>query len=507
MLVLPIQPTESVINLTFSLDTETYYGYELGATGIVSSLIDVLYNNLLPSRYDDILDLVTTTLQRIWDDRIEINGSKRACWCSAPDSGEIYPGIKYGSAGILQVFLELYELTLNRIWLERAEEIYSNLASLAFNNSTYPHWSLTYDDDNEGNSVTNIKYGSAGILEQALKLYRLTQNLNYLEHAEGIINWMRFVSINYEVKGNNYSVIPWFYNLNNEGQVKFGANWGISGMAPLLYEFGVLTANETMMNWSREIMEYLILYQQEDGSWYLDNEDGTIKTDYDEGMAGIIANLYKMQLLIGEEVYQPVILKALDFLFSQKIHNSTLIGFVAGNKNNQVYYGYLSGLIGILSSLRQVYTLLTYDQSVFLTEAYNWIINEVCFIREKNGVSMRFIRKSANTGTNILDFSLADGAAGLLKEIASLANDDFVLIEKNILINAIDQLVNSFKYCKAPNNLWNKEKSVSSCMMINTMESHTVISEENYQRYIILVPYTVLLIYILFPGKRKRKEL
>ena len=79
ILILLIMPVQAQVPDLPEYDPEIYYGYENGAAGIASSLLQVLKNDILDNETRDLLlDAVMNSMEAVWDHRTEVNGTKYA---------------------------------------------------------------------------------------------------------------------------------------------------------------------------------------------------------------------------------------------------------------------------------------------------------------------------------------------------------------------------------------------------------------------------------------------
>ena len=147
LLLLLVLPVQAQVPDLPEYDPEVYYGYENGAAGIASGLLQVIKSDLLDSDANNLLlDAVMNSMEAVWDHRTEVNDTKYATWSKGPeyDIEYIYPGVKYGAAGIIPVFLDLYDVTDEKVWLDRAVESFFELTKQAVGDVDLPHWPYSY---------------------------------------------------------------------------------------------------------------------------------------------------------------------------------------------------------------------------------------------------------------------------------------------------------------------------------------------------------------------------
>lgn len=111
--------------------------------------------------FDVIFSSVLRVMESIWDQRSEIHDEMVATCSKGPsyNADYIYPGVKYGTAGIIPVFLDMYDYIADEIWLDRAKESYDELFRQAIRTEELPKWSYAYSYPKEelGLSPTGIK--------------------------------------------------------------------------------------------------------------------------------------------------------------------------------------------------------------------------------------------------------------------------------------------------------------------------------------------------------------
>ena len=177
-------------------DDRQYYGLHWGAAGIAHTLFKISQNSLVDTQTkQNAVSSAIKAVDAIWVNRYVENNLRYATW-SKFETASVYPGQKYGAAGIIKVFIDAFEATGDDTYLEYAENSLEELFLGAANASTYPHWPYSYYEIRNplGIAITDIKYGSLGMIEAALDLYEVTQKQRYLEMAERAADWAYLVT-------------------------------------------------------------------------------------------------------------------------------------------------------------------------------------------------------------------------------------------------------------------------------------------------------------------------
>lgn len=488
---------------TPNFDDKTYFGFEYGTAGITFTLLDLIKTNLLINSKNQILNIVEETLNVVWDNRLEYENEPVASWGKFPNSNTIYPGHKYGAAGIIPSFLNMYNETKETIWLDRAEESYWRLDEEAVNSSMTPNWSYSYINPQEnGISITDLKYGAAGVIRTALLLFEHSDNNTYLEHGRKIASWLEDVSIDVEVGGKSYSVLPW-YSLDSETlPIKTGYNWGLSGIAPTLYKLGTFLNDIQLQNWAVEMLDFLLAIQETDGSWGIEYQWDYYKTNFDEGISGIIYGLKEMDLLRGTNEYDTAIQGGIDFLYNQLVQNSSVIGFYYDDNKDIIYNSLNDGLLGILKSLNFLDEYLDENQRLVVKQGYEWLVTSGSYIIRDGDKKLMYMSPSFDSDNTVIDFSHSSGLTGLLHEIILL--DNTLELDVNIT-DVISSLTNTLLYFKTKDGYWNKQRLLPELPVEHlTTLSHSfpsIISDSDFTP-IYIITSVLLLIPIIHKLKR-----
>ncbi len=446
-------------------DQHEYFGFEYGASGISASIlasISLLNDSDLQSTA---ITTVDKSLASIWENRLEYEGSKVPAWGKFLGDDLVYPGKKYGTVGILNTFLDYYEFSQNNTWLDYATQGFDALMQQALNASTLPHWPYAYDlpTDPNGIPITDLKYGAGGILDYALRLYSITQNQTYLEISSRIADWLLQTNITKEVNNSQYQLIPWYSINSTYLPVRIGYEWGISGLAPLLYRAGTESDSQELKDFALQMADFIVNAQFANGSW--PNEisafpDDKIKHGYDEGVAGILYGLYQMKQLLNTSNYDSAISKGIYYLFTQFISNSTHVGFYATSKHERIMNDWNEGLVGILWVLLQLDQFLSEDQRSKVVEGLDWLIIKQTVVVQSEGKEL-LLFKHPLLNESTFDFSWGHGLAGLAYLLATLPQE----YAKKVAFDypgALEGIIRALGYFQGENGLWPKQRTLPS---------------------------------------------
>lgn len=192
--LMPDYPNDntSYIHWTRAIGSATIYtGLKYGYAGISKFLLN-LYQNTNNISY---LNLAKKSLDAlIYYGRLDLSNNNYWGYNIWTTSG--LTGYTYGTAGIGEVLLNAYKITSNQTylnlatssvdWIMNLTRIYNPGADQLFvvNASASRGW-----DKN----ITGLYTGSAGVGNFYLKLYEVTQNINYLDYSLAIGRWLNSV--------------------------------------------------------------------------------------------------------------------------------------------------------------------------------------------------------------------------------------------------------------------------------------------------------------------------
>ncbi len=445
-------------------DTETYYGYELGAAGITDTLIQFYHHGLNSSV---LRDVINSTLEKIWSSQIEFQGVKVPAWGKYSGENTVYPGKKYGAAGILKTILSWSNGA--DIWLEYVDKGINELFNEALNSSTIPHWGYAYflPNDPYGIPITDLKYGSAGILDLIYQRYLKNPNPDSLSQMNSIMNWLLSVAISIELSGQSFNIIPWYYIEDTTMPIKTSYEWGISGMIPLFIKVAKLLNNSTILNFSKKMLTFLVQTQEADGSWKTEINGSVTKIGYDEGVAGILYGLYESKLILNSSEFDNSIIKGVNYLFSSLKENSTFMGFLDRNVEYVQHDSFNKGTIGVLWVLLNLWQMLQEAQKTKTKDIISWfVLNEL--IQGRYNSKELILLKNSILPQNVFDLSLGEGLSGVLKLLFNVKTN--LDLNNTKFNNLIQQIIETLINLRSE-NLWKRQIRFTSFLQTSPFKS------------------------------------
>ncbi len=446
-------------------DSREYFGFEYGASGISAAILASMPLLNDTELKESATEVIHKSLVSIWQNRLEYEGVKVPAWGKFVGDDLVYPGKKYGTVGILNTFLDYYEFSQDEAWLNYAMQGFDALMQQALNASTLPHWPYAYDLPNDPNGIpiTDLKYGAGGILDYTLRLYSITLNNTYLETGKKIANWLLQTNVSKELNGMQYQLIPWYSINSTYLPVRMGYEWGISGLAPLLYRAGNEMDCQKLRDFALQMADFIVKVQFANGSWPGEISafpDDKIKHGYDEGVAGILYGLYQMKQLLNTTEFDSAITKGISYLFTQFVSNSTYVGFYATSKHLRIMNDWNEGLVGILWVLLQLDDFLSEDQKSKLVEGLDWLIIKQTVVVQSEGKEL-LLFKHPLLNESTFDFSWGHGLAGLAYLLASLP----LTYAQQVSFEypgALEGIIRALGYFQGGDGLWPKQRTLPS---------------------------------------------
>ena len=487
-------------------DPEKYYGFELGTSGIASALLKVVENNIFsPEANQIIIDAVNHALNAVWDNRALFNGSQYAAWSKGPSTPQdfVYPGIKYGAAGIAPVFIDMYDYTSDEIWLDRAIESFDALIAQSVDDIKWPY-AYGLPSEEGGLALSGYKYGSAGMALFAMNLYVTTSNSSYLDFAGEILQYLlsieRAVSVGFE----DYVLTPW-YSIEGSGTnpIFTGYHTGITGIAEVMLEYGLMTEDNEWNDYAHQMIEFLVDIQNSDGSWdYEYDKENSILSNFDEGVAGILYGMQRMNTEFEDEKIDESIKNGIDWLFNNYVSNVTHNGFYSGDGSGSMFNSLYTGNLGIINVLIDLESFLSTSQLEILQSSINWLLGDACFMMENDdGYELMYLRQEVGND-QFIDLSLATGSSGLIETLTGYIGRELpVNLLYNLTNNLLD-LVSGVMYFQDGNGLWSRQVEIPDwdLVCIPTVATTFTSLEGNTKQS------TYPLIFILPLLKRRRRR-
>ncbi len=455
VIILLVTPVYSQAPAPPTNDQDKYYGFEYGCVGISLAIVTAMQSlgSFDPTPAAKCFDTV-------WNSRETHEGRTYAAWTKSTSSYTIYPGMKYGAVGILLSLLEFYNITGDAKYLEWAREGYGSLMDQALNKSTLPHWGYAYalPRDPYAISITDLKYGSTGVLKLNLALYEQTQNSSLLIEGERMINWLQSTVKLVESEGVKYSVVPW-YDLEDPNKPVITAyGFGLSGIIPVLHEYGEVLGDQGTKAWAYEMAKFLQSIQFANGSWPYSFEGDFISNGLDEGVAGVVQGLYEYSILRNTDEFDQTIRKGIDYLLSILVDNGTHFGIPSSTRDSTLFNNLAHGLVGVLQTLITLDRFLDEEERDLVVKGIEYLLTQQSFTILNEGEDLLFLVQPW-LDEKTLDFSYSDGQAGFLKFIAQIPESYKTLISLDI-DRALESILRAELVFQDEEGMWVKQRSL-----------------------------------------------
>ncbi len=444
-------------------DQKEYYGLYWGAAGISLSLLEISQSGLLNAdQKEKSINAAETGLNSIWENRYQENDTKFATWRKFSEGG-IYPGQKYGAAGIIKVFKSAYEITGKDKYLEYAIEAIDELFRGAANSTTYPSWPYSYYKfrNPSGIAITDIKYGSLGIIDALLDVYQITGNDELLIKAQRTANWLYLISGNTTINGKSNKIIPWYDPLDAAGVYLTPYGQGNAGAIPILIRLASLSQISFWMDWAEFILEWLISIQQENGKWVYNVAlpDMLGRTTRDLGVAGIVeALIFAKNNGFNKSHVDDSIRSGFEWLSLQLQQDTTHFQYpqIEGDRVGKLDMS--DGLTGIIHSFRLSGIDQFRDQTI---SGYNWLLDYGTYNYSLEGVQLIGLLGDTMTG-HYMDLSYSNGLAGVLLELLEVYESNFLVKRNEELLKTISAGIDTILFYQLDNGLWPRQVSISN---------------------------------------------
>lgn len=457
-------------------DTNSYLGYYWGAAGIAEGLLYISENEFVDRNLQDQLELTAlSAVDSVWENRYQLeNGTKIAAWSKYQD-GNIYPSWKYGAAGIANVFLDAYIYSTNQKYLGWASESIDELYLEISNNSINANWPYDYSDHRNtfGIPITDMSFGSLGILQSTLELYKMTGDLYLLEQALDAFAWLEKIAQTYTINDLTVKLLPWYILDDEKGPLYSSYYSGNAAAIPIFIELGQIINNQTITEWGYDIANLYIQIQKEDGSWpiIINKPESLSRSTVELGSAGIIQSLSTL----SQDLFPNIVTtleNGVNWLVSQ-INRTDGQFFIPLEPNYRSgKYSMFNGLTGILKSIRRT------NQSQFdeiLIEGYNYLLNKIIYSQTIDDVIVAGFYPS-NSLEPYTDLSLMDGLIGIGVELLDVINSGRDLINVEIAETTILQIINTYIKFQNQQGIWPKQITILSTVVENKNNENNLFS-------------------------------
>jgi lantibiotic modifying enzyme len=336
-----------------------------------------------------------------------------AIWCSSrlmdntlwqyrmDQPSAIYNGMSNGYAGIGLYFLELYKLTGNSSYLDRAKIAGNYLVGLESGGK----WQVSNQDPNY---KTDYSDGAAGIIDYLLQLYLITQNITYRNTAEAGLAWL--IS---EMKPEAYWTVS-----TTVSTVYLGYYYGVAGIADVFLNAYLITKNTQYLSISSLATNYLtnivlnspyMFYKSPTG------ENNLEYVGYDYGYAGfwkLLRNIGKYNDTDGEylQSLENTYTRLMYQLMPRSSGNDLYFPDYYSSNNPSLTTPSLSiihGMVGLMEELQYLYPIVR-DENIldYISKMKNYILTRTDY-DNKNGY-LEGIQGTAAFMGKILDISLPE---------------------------------------------------------------------------------------------------
>jgi lantibiotic modifying enzyme len=388
-----------------------YYAGQRGMAGIGQSYYK-LYNVTQNQTYYDILIKIGNYLETtLVEDGYSVK------WKKAEDEAQYWTSYRYGNTGIIPFLLDLYKLSNNNKYLDLAERAGNWLIRNSLQNGTNSVYWLTVGDT--GFTSTDYYYGVAGIIDNLLKIYSVSNNKTFLEYSIMGANWIlkSKVTIN---ETNRAGFIPWttsdipsFKDTVYSGQLN-----GISGIGIALLNLYKISKDSYWLNQSRQLGYWLQSIDFNDTGLFPDG-GAPYLTGLNEGAPNIlglgsgslgIADFYTQLFLEDRKV---------EWLYEIIRITTTIESILEANpyyllpvqmNSSKYFFGLQLGLAGLI----KVYTTLikNFDQLNHL-KVLNNTLNSL-----KNQLENLDGNLTESLRGNLINNNRENGLAGILESLA-----------------------------------------------------------------------------------------
>ena len=444
-------------------DNTTYPGLYWGVAGIVSSILDMA--KFLPTDIQQSMNnSIAKAMNYVWESRLTLdNGTRVPTWEKVRGYYAVFPGQKYGAAGIIRAFVKYYHYSQNSTFLNYASQAASELMLEARNASTIPNWSYEYEypPSYEDISITDVKYGNLGIMESFLELYQATHDQQLARWISKMYDWLDYTSRNRTIGNSVYKVLPW-YNIEGASSDFFTSySEGNAGAVDVFLQLYDEFQNQSYFDWANEITRALIESQLSTGGWpyFIDNTGVVNRISWQDGSIGILHSLLTAQNHgLGTTELNATINKGFEWL-------STLFR-ESGSKFYLPEYvedtsGFTSHSRGITGAA-QIYREYASNQ---YSDLYNQIIDNLVTStltqKSVNGTKVT-LANAVSSGSEYFDLSLSDGLAGIASELTHVLTSNSSPSHTDTIQQILERICQTYLYIQRKDGSWPRQIILSS---------------------------------------------
>ncbi|MCP4762100.1 MAG: hypothetical protein GY870_09975, partial [archaeon] len=361
-----------------------------------------------------------------------------------------------GMTGIGEYFLEIFSVTNNTTYLEKAFEIGEYIIYSAINTTINGLECASWDFGDE-EYKTSISDGVAGVGSFLLQLGKLNNSdTKFREFAKRSANWL-IVSMETEIPvydqlGNYIGMGNYWGQTNISGGIVYnGYLSGIAGIADFLVKVGMSEAEEgnvsIYLNNANLVGNYLISTNDTSGShtsaynsyysYYWTTSDASISPDlsYSTGTAGVMIFLNNLYHITHNTNYSRGSSRAYEYL--QKNAKNGTIGKYWNNSlvASSGQYGLYQGVAGIALSLHNI-RYSSFDAIQSSQMALDWLYDQKTNISDTEHVY------NETTSSSTYYSGLAKGTAGVgmaFLDMYKATGNNTYFTRASYCANALDQ--------------------------------------------------------------------
>lgn len=404
--------------------TSISHGYGSGVAGIAAALLAFEASGEF-SAFD------TVEAAAAYLTSMAEHNAENARWPIDDGAGSEYKAeLEDGVAGVGYFFMDLVEKLQAPSMLYGANyedwQHHFNLAKGAANwllmvantETTGAKWASLYDasDDEDEYAIYRTGYlqGAAGIGHYLLRVFEHTGDSAYFNMSRSASEWIMSL---------NHSSVPGMMSFPRDTYgLPTANNWGegSAGIADFFLDMYLATNNQTYLEYTEDVAEYLINEAVAEGETYYWTDGAELgNTTYlgrFHGIAGISSFLMDLFTVTDDTDYINYALAGIDYIASKantSIGDGTAFPDNATDLYPYFFTGYESGAAGIATTMIRANLLndsSTYDSIIEST--YDWLIDMA--IEDENG---RYLW-TVNEFDTAVYYGFYKGSAGIAKFLA-----------------------------------------------------------------------------------------
>ncbi len=295
----------------------------------------------------------------------------------------------------------------------------------------------------------------------------------------------------------------------NLNPILYGTNMGISGIAEVMIEYGELSGEDDYIDFAKQMLDFVVINQREDGSWANEYDyDDIVLTNFEEGVSGIIHTLYKLNSKFNDTAISNAIDNGITWLFSNFVSNSTYVGFLLGDDLDVYRNGLINGNIGIIKSLLYLLERLDTDRRIMLEDVINYLLGQQNVLTTIEGTDLMFMNDPQG---GFFDLCLSTGSAGLLEQTLNYHNYTDILSIRYDLNKVIMDISMGILHFQESDGFWYRQflrpdweylqQSEVDITLSTNYFTPTTISNDlpffSYLSMLVLIPVIIVKVYRL----------